>query len=560
MGAPNADVVIEGVSNVHWPETYFESRAMAEPGTCQIVCRGDGGASLGSVVRLWVNGMNVWTGYVLSKTTTTWLPDKNDIKTIYQGADLNILLDKLIVYNHDDLAIHPNGHGKFKGEKPKDKNSVGRPEGAVPPATTIAEYLEAMLKDTDIDKVQPPIRLDVGGVTEPFNPTGAWGMCANAGATIRALFTDAASVAHPTELGSIIWYITPEGKLVFHNRDTEGGGSAEAQRNQMVSTDISNVRTEAFVFAGKLDPSIESKQKYLEVSHEGGGSVGSLISQYAEQVEYFSNVYTGARAKKIIAQQSTPAKLVRWQQFSGSLKPGAIVSVGGVTVPVRSVRYSFPTHDSVILDCEGSYDTLDPWGLILAAKRPPNRGMTPPQVVYLPLPAPGEERPIPPSVEPYTRVEESPTLKGASENLDNSGDFQLTYGYIKGSVEVYAASTQGVSTLGLDKVPRWEGVPTDPDTLPGQAPEDWENENSTQPLNITIGYVEKDPENGVVQIMLPPGYYSFTAVEHSTPGAWGTYFQMWTKWTEKEDFRLKSDVTLIVTYHVSHIIDATGGS
>lgn len=563
MGAPTADVVITGVNqaDVHWPETFFESRAMAEPGTCQITLRGTSGAGLGEVVRLYVNGENVWTGYILSITQTTWFPDKNDAKTVIQGADLNILLDKLIVYNHEDLAIHPTGKGKYKGKKGTG-DAVGTPDGAVPPSETVAAYLEAMLKDTDIGLVDPPITPDISGVTEPFNPTGAWGLCANAGTTLRGLLADAAAVVHTAQQGSIIWYISPEGRLIFHDRDIEGSGVATAQRNLTRTTDVSNVRLEAFVFAGSLDPSLESKQVYLKVAHEGGGTVGSLVSQYAEQVPYWSSDYIDARANKIVTQQSEPAKLARWQQYSGGLKPGQIVSVEGMTVPVRSIRYTFPNYDAVILDVEASYDTLDPWGLILAARRPPNRGQTPPQVVVLPMPNPGEEtRPNPPAVEPYTKVEESPLLTGMTEGMDNSGTFQLTYGYIKGSVEVFAASSSAAQALGLDKVPRWEGLPTNPDTAPGQAPPDFDDDDA-QPLNMSIGYRESDPGGGKVEIMLPAGYFTVTETANpdynpNLPGHLQPMFPTWNQPTI-EVGTLKENVVLIVNYFVANILGDSG--
>lgn len=523
-----SSIFIEGVDNslVHWPETYFDARAMAEPGTCQITLRGASTPSLGSVIRLYVNGTNVWTGFVLSVTQATWLPDKNDVKVIVSGADVNVLLDRLIVYNHKDLTLHTDGDGKYKSQT---VNGIEKPIGSVPPDETVDGYLRAMLDDTDYKQVDVPLKLDCG-VSQFLSATNQWGTCANPGSTLRSVFNDATAQCKPDTQGSIIWYIAADGRIVVHERDAEGGGSMSEARSLSTTRDGSNVRTEAFIFAGALDPREASKQKYLIVAHEKGGTLGGLISQYSEQLpkDDWDGPVVQARASKVVRQQGTVARLARWQQFAGGLTPGMMVSAGDSSIPIRSIRYSFPHHKAVILDCEAGFDTMDPWGLILASRRPPNRGMTSPQETVLAPQEKGKTREIP-ACSPFTKVEEDIIPKQASAGAANSADFQLAYAYIDGTVEVFATLSGGKSA-GQSRLPRRSiSVPT------GVPDETHQSDDGSQ--QQLICYIETKPDAGLITVILPAGYY---------------------KTGEDGGLELKSGLTLTASYHYANIVP-TGG-
>ena len=552
MGAPPAFVSISGASRVHWPETYFESRANAEPGTFQVTCRGSDG-SIGDLIRLYVNGENVFTGFVLSKTTTTWQPDKVDDedKTILQGADLNILLDRLIVYNHEELQKHPTGGGAYLG-KPVvvGSKTTFTVDGAVPPNETVAKYLENMMKDTDYADAGAGLKLDIAGVTDFVSHSGDWFYCHNAGTTLRALFSDTAAEVSAAQPGSIIFYIAPDGRIVFHNRDTEGGGAMSSYRSLSTTIDASNVKSEAFAFAGQTSPIVGSKQVYLLAARKKGGT-GLLVNQYSEPTKDgdWSAGILKARVNKIIAQQSTPGKTARWQQFSGGLKPGQMVSAGNAgNVPIRSIRFSFPSHDLVLLDVDAGFDTLDPFGIILASMRPPHRGMTSPQATVLPYVEPNPSgdtvAPKPPSIDWFTKVEENILPDAPVDGDMNTASCQLTYGYIQGSVEVFATSEPPKEdkspTKGLEKLPRWTSVKTDPNAPTGSIPDPNIDPNK-DPENTAIGYEEVNNVNGKINVMLPPGYLGM----QKTVGADGLT-------TAK--YGLKKGVVLVAIYMSGNIL------
>jgi hypothetical protein len=122
--------------------------------------------------------------------------------------------------------------------------------------------------------------------------------------------------------------------------------------------------------------------------------------------------------------------------------------------PIRAIDISFLTPTTVAYRVTCSYDTQDPWGLLLALKRPAVRGLVQPPFKVIKREQGATD------VEPadtYTLVKEWPKAL-------NGHRWQCSYAYIKYSMVVFVS--------GLRKV---------------SVPEE----------GTTVGFKEVDPDNGI---------------------------------------------------------------
>lgn len=460
----NADLT----SSIVWSQTTFQTVAGATPGTCNIVVRGPNPPpGVGSLIKLTLDGVLNWQGYLFTRQSGyTFSDDPDDLQWTLSGVDLNILFDKLILYNHDHPTRSLDGGGTYKRVKVTGGHIV-----TVPRHTYDREYIIAMMADTDIDLVTPTIHFkalveQIGQI----NPDGAF-TPPTPGLTLRAFMQDVSANVQRSTPGSTIWYINPAGYLVYKEQDTDiapfsvgdtDPGTSVMVKNLSMSTDISRIKNDVLIFTGNLNPDPASTQSRLLYRHKiNSGSVTNYGRfQYSEQLS--SSWLQGsinARANKIIAQEGTPAGRAEFVTFKPGLFPGQLVNIFSDAhdfadnYPIRSIDITFLNPTMVRYRVQCSFDTQDPWGLILALKRPPVRGLTQPPYTVIDLTAHDTIE----HAEVYTKVREWP--KALSGN-----HWQCSYAYIRFSMTVIVNGRRQVSvpeegtTVGFKETSPDDGV------------------------------------------------------------------------------------------------------
>jgi hypothetical protein len=155
-----ADGDISG--DVVYAQTNFTISAGAQPGTCQITVRDpDRSYSFtpGSMITLGVETETVpykvmWRGYLFNIEQGYLFPDDpGDIVWVLNGVDLNILLDKLIMYNHAHPTRYPDGGGSYKRVRVVENGVTYGYIVTVPRYTYDREYIKAMLDDFDMPDI-----------------------------------------------------------------------------------------------------------------------------------------------------------------------------------------------------------------------------------------------------------------------------------------------------------------------------------------------------------------------------------------------------------------------
>lgn len=466
---------IDVTSSTIWHETSFESRAAADPGTASISLIGAQSFLEGSRVEFLDPGGNrLWFGYSMQTEKTYIFPDSPQPKTILHCVDLNVLFDKLVLYNKAHPELYPDGGGKYKKSTSGPiaiRSASGGPERDV-------DYILAMLKDTDIDRVLPKITTKLTEVG--YLNTTATKMYINgkledvewtppsSGTTLRGLMTDVARNVKRSQPGSMVWYINPDAQLVYQAVDDpnniapfsvgDGGGGVSA-RGLSITVDASHLKNNVLMFSNKVDQRLDNQQEYLYyIQNEYTKSVqGYGLHQYSEVVDGWSKEFLRARATKVPAQEGGPAVVARFTVFEPGLFPGQLITIssgqhtytwfdtgagvplGGssvpsgefitrsdVALPIREVRTSFVTKDQPVFNVTCSIDTQDPWGLQLAVRRQPTRGFVAPTYEQLNL-QPGET-PLPTPW--YTIITEFP-------QKISGNDYQCSYAYLGLSLEVW---------------------------------------------------------------------------------------------------------------------------
>ena len=494
---------------VIFAETNFTSVAAAQPGACQITVKGTSTFQPGrDQICLYVNGQRKWWGYLFVLEQGYIFPDDPEPRVVLQGVDLNILFDKLFMYNHAHETWYPDGGGVYKREKVVGED--GKVSGylvTVPRGTWDKDYITTMMADFDLDKVGPVIRygqvphdskihsfaqINTGDTNANWTPPSS-------GTSLRAFFTDVSANVVRTQPGSAIWYIDPDGYIVWDDVDRmfmdfsvgDGGADVVPVRDLRITTDIANLKNDVIVFTGTLDPTPTSTQEHLRFVHKINNPSVNLFGRFQWSEVMGSDWMDGminARATKVINQQGVPAMTAEFTIFSTTIEqeglssdtlyPGRIARVfsdthvflvydptfglqelDGLSIPIRSVGMRFPTQDIVEYRVTCGYDTNDPWGLLLALKRPPTRGLVQPNFNVI-------DR----TKTPKTYIEATPMTLVKEYAVKLSGNrWQLTYAYIRNSLTVVAG--------GL----RLNGIPVPPG----------------EPYSGAIGFIEDDPGGGV---------------------------------------------------------------
>lgn len=470
MASPTASVIdiSVGSSNVShdviYAETNFSVSASAQPGTATVTIRDPNRVysfTEGSLVELKVNSQRAWRGYAMEVDMGyLFEADPDDRKWVLSCVDLNILLDKLILYNHVNPAKYPDGGGTYKRRKVTvDGVSMGY-QVSVPPYTYDGDYIRAMLNDFDIDLVNPSLKKGKIESVAYVNVDGKHWTPPSAGITLRDFLTDVSRNINRSQPGSTVWYIDPDAYLVYTAQDHYSapfwvgdedpshyidGVQGENVRDLRITSSIDSIKDDVFVFASELDPRPDSKQKQLKYSRKQNTSAisGYGLFQHSETLSgSFTQQRLDARANRIIAQEGEPGKTAEFTTFRSGLYPGQIIWVSSQAhgilenFPIRNVSYSFPTPSIVQYRVSCSYDTQDPWGLLLALRRPPRRGLKQPRFAIIDLRRNPEQ--TLPAARAYTLVKEYPRSLG-------SRYYQCSYGYIRNSLVVWVGKLRQFS-------------------------------------------------------------------------------------------------------------------
>ena len=484
-------------ADVIFSQTNFQAVAAAQPGSCTITLRALYAFSPGKdLIALYINGRRMWWGYLFIFEQGYVFPDKPEPRMVLHGVDLNILFDKLVLYNRKHPTKYPDGNGVYPYVKVTTDGKVSGVQVRVPAFTTDKSYIMTMLHDFDLDKVSPLIkwgqtvpsdcRIDeVSTISEgPWTPPSS-------GTTLRAFFTDVSANILRSMPGSSIWYIDPDGYIVYKEQDTDWApfsvGDNEgsvACKNLTVTTDISRLKNDVIIFTGTLDPTPQSTQEFLLYVHN---SLAASVNQYGrfQWGEVMGSDWLPgmirARSNKILNQEGVPAMRAEFTIYKAGLYPGQIVSIwsgvhtfttfdpvlglqtkSGVNLPIRAIDMNFPTPTTVEYRITASFDTQDPWGLLLALKRPPSRGLVQPNFNVIDRSTAGIN---------YPYIVASPMVLVKEWATPMSGNkWQLTYAYIRDSLTVV------VKGLRLTSIPDPQGasgsgfVETNPDLGTFQLP------------------------------------------------------------------------------------------
>ncbi len=475
-----------------WAQCNFQVVASAQPGSCVIVLR-DHLSVLsfigGELIKLYVAGDLMWQGYAFTVEQGYWFDAYAERRWTIRGVDLNILLQKLILYNHTSPTKSLDGGGAF----PRDADGVV----GVPINTTDKDYIAHMLNDTDFRSIDKPVLATEMTEVGTINPDGKF-TPPQPGITLYDFMVDVSANVMRTQPGSVVWYMSPAGHLVYKELDTDtapfyvsddpaanttmvNGVYGVNVRSMSIMTDISRIKNDVLLFTGNLDPSPESPQEHLLYKHN---QLTASVNQFGrfQYSEILSSDWLqgmiNVRSTKILYQEGTPATQVTFITYRHGFYPGQLVNINSkvhtfwvwnmdtsalvdthtITVPIRgvSMRWVTPTVIEYSVTC--SFDTQDPWGLILALKRPANRGLVPPTFWENDLTKTGSKVQ---NLVPYSFVREYP------EQLSGN-KWRCSYGYIRYSLTVF-------TPLGV----RIFGTPDE---------------------GTTVGFLETDPSGGVFQL------------------------------------------------------------
>lgn len=429
---------------VLFSQTSFEIVGAAQPGTCSIMVRDPHQVlsfTSGDLIQLVIDGENVWRGLLLRKSMGFFTmagdglsPSETKVRSwLLQGVDLNIVLDKLYVYNRVNPALQAHGN------KPWPPGTMDR-----------SIILDVWKNDCDVDKL--PFKINAvskisevgqaifgsqqdGGGIIPFGPGG----------TLRGFMEQIGESVFRSTPGAVIFYIDGDGFLVYRGQDSDIAPFSVSDNGSMdvacsgleITEDISTIKNDVLVFANTLNPDVTAKVKpFLNFTH--GFNQPSINAhgrwQYAEIDPYWSQAWLNARSSKLLTQEGTPAQKATFTVYRPGLYPGQIMTVAsdafGIVedLPVRQIELTFPAPGIAAYGVTASFDTNDPWGLLLALRRPTQRGFIEPRFQTF---DPSQFDPSTmPSVQTFTSITEVPRHK-------TGFTYQLSKAYISNSLAVY---------------------------------------------------------------------------------------------------------------------------
>jgi len=366
MTLPTSDIVIklDGVditNKVVYKESSFTSQANPIAGSFNLVLEDkdqDFDVTAGEKVQLWIDGVPLFGGYVMSIGRSNFFPAvdtknvaPNAIKTrkwILQGPDFNILFDKRVIRNDQDFDKAP--------KVPKGKRTITK------------AFRHLMNNYIDV-----PAGLnyhkDVDWITTQYGSDKHGGLYVGLGSTWREQMDDFA------DNGAIVYYIDGAFSLHMHEYEVQRPSWLFSDKYFPAATNVVNFRegeftedftgivTEALVWGGS---SLAKPGEDLETS-EG---IGVVFAKYPDGVAntatWHGRKQTKAKEEEAIGRLN---KYGRWQMAEmnigqdnyltkGSVKnrayviingpPGEVPTMGiqgGFNRPLPTMRCKWYAHD-----------------------------------------------------------------------------------------------------------------------------------------------------------------------------------------------------------------------
>jgi hypothetical protein len=246
--------------DVIWGQTDFTQMARTGPGNFTITLKGSHPEfRAGEEIRLEVDGLRSFGGWVTSVERGYFFPDTAAPKTVLIGTDYNILFDRLVIRNYPwELANYyatGDNMGPYQSWKPYRQNTMD----------------DVMIRHAFRNYVAPdlPPEFDwedqVDAITTPA-PVSPWVM-PEAGSTVRSFMQSISMIT------TGIWWIDPYMGLHYHERGkvtapypvTDGVGGISS-RGLRVSTDISKMINDVIIW-GTLAKTVKGE---IMVWHEVG--------------------------------------------------------------------------------------------------------------------------------------------------------------------------------------------------------------------------------------------------------------------------------------------------
>jgi len=247
--------------DVIWGQTDFTQMARTGPGNFTVTLKGSHPEfRAGEEIRLEVDGLRSFGGWVTSVERGYFFPDTAAPKTVLHGTDYNILFDRLAVRNYP---------WEYSGSRTRSRMMMGayRNWPAFPQGTLDADMIDTVFSEYLLPDL--PIGFDytggVDGVTTPA-PISPWVM-PTAGSALRVFMQSVSQIT------SAVWCIDATMQLQYHDREeisapyplTDGLGGISS-RNLKITSDISNMSNDVIVW-GTLGKTVEGE---IMVWHEEG--------------------------------------------------------------------------------------------------------------------------------------------------------------------------------------------------------------------------------------------------------------------------------------------------
>ena len=235
--------------DVVWAQTAFTQAARTGPGSFTITLRGSHPFRAGEEIRLDIDDLRTFGGWVTSVERGYFFADSTSPKTVLHGTDYNILFDRLALRNYP---------WEYSASLARSRMMMGT-------YRNWPDFLQGTLDSDMIDVVfgeyllpDLPMGFDYESGVVPITtpaPVSTWAM-PEAGSTVRRFMQSISMIT------SGVWFIDPYMVLRYTDRTiptgpimpdespiaiTDGLGGISSQ-NMVITTDISPMKNDVFVW------------------------------------------------------------------------------------------------------------------------------------------------------------------------------------------------------------------------------------------------------------------------------------------------------------------------
>lgn len=309
------DVDVTG--DVIWAETRFQQMAKTGAGTFELAFLGSPSYMGGEEVRLFIDGMPAYGGYVLMVERTYVFGSDNQPKTVLRGADYNILLDRLVVWNKpwSDAYYKRTGkqYGPYQYWKP------------FPKGTMDDVIIKKVAKDYMLWPAGFDVTSEIDAVSTPA-PVTSW-LLPEAGTPLRQTLQSISQVT------SAVFYIDAYRRLNYHDRFTatenvpaltDGLGGISSQ-GMVVTDDATKLITSNIVW-GTLATTVEGEITYAKRTSSELDQYG--FWQYGEfRADIHHKEWLNKRSESISKRFGRTIPMVRATVFEPGYQAGQVVNV-----------------------------------------------------------------------------------------------------------------------------------------------------------------------------------------------------------------------------------------